>query len=110
MPAPDVLDSTTVVSGASIITVTTAPAQIYSIIPNPMSGTVSASGSLIGVYNTVSGAASGITVYQWYGANQSGPNNVPPILSLGVSPITCLSGIVVQGAAGYLVSVIWGLA
>ena len=119
-------DFTTIVSGASTVTVSIPnqgpfsgmciPAQLMMIIPSFQSGIVSASGALLGVFaaasgivntslsSSLSGGASAI--WQWTGSSQSGPAFQPPNFIPAV-PITCQSGIVASCAAGINMAVIW---
>ena len=118
-------DFTTIVSGASIVTVSipnqgpfsgvNIPAQLMMIVPSFQSGIVSASGALLAVFNSVSGnvtTTSGISgaiasaIWQWTGSSQSGPAFQPPNFIPAV-PITCLSGIVASCAAGINMAVVW---
>jgi hypothetical protein len=118
-------DFTTIVSGASTVTVSIQPngpqsgscvaAQIISVIPSFMSGVASASGLFLAVFNAVSGnivpvsgslGPAATPVWQWSASSQSGTAFQPPYF-LPTIPVTCQSGIIALGAAGINMAVIW---
>ena len=114
MSAPAAVNFVTTVSGANIITIISGFGILEAIIPSPISGgTTTYSGSVIRVNDATSGMAavasgrrllynhefgihSGLEVG---GVGQAFPN------ILGQTELSCTSGIVVQGAAGWYVTI-----
>ena len=111
------ISNVTAVSGATLITVASGWANLLDVMPYALSGQggASTSGQVIGVYDAVSGIAnpdiSGAKIlYQFNFGNQSG--NSPPVASIppqlhASDQITALSGLVVQGIAGWSVTVVY---
>ena len=102
------------ISGNTLTTVASGGASISAILPYALSGSkASYSGLVIRVNDATSGMAaiaSGTTLYQVDFALHSGLTNaLPPELPAfqPALPVTVNSGIVVQGAAGWYVVIIY---
>ena len=103
----------TTVSGSNIVTIASGAAILESIIPSPISGgNQSYSGQVIRVNDAVSGMAAVASgrrlLYNWDFGNHSGLSEgtigdmVPTIPQ---TELSCTSGIVVQGATGWYVTI-----
>jgi len=106
----------TVVSGATLSTVTSGRSFLSSVFPFALSGGwVSYSGSVIRVNDATSGMAaqaSGTVVYEWSfgihsGLAQGGLAVASDPWPTGDIDLLCTSGIVVQGAAGWRVLIVY---
>ena len=101
------------VSGATLSTVTSGVTTVIDVLPWALSGsTPSYSGSVIRVNNATSGMAallSGELIYQFDFANHSGITNAlaPSVTQLHAINQTVQSGVVVQGAAGWIVTIVY---
>jgi len=101
------------VSGGTVSTVASGRSFLCSVFPFPLSGgNTTYSGSVIRVNDATSGMAaqaSGLTLYEWPFGIHSGL--VQGGLSIATTPwlatinTLCTSGIVVQGAAGWKVTI-----
>ncbi len=105
--------SKSLVSGATLSTVASGRSFLYAVYPMTLSGgAVSYSGSVIRVNDATSGMAaqaSGMALYEWQFGIHSGLLQGGLSIASNPWPVTlkalCLSGIVVQGAAGWRILV-----